>query len=127
MHWWYPWLSDLLGVVIGVQQTMLTVSEGEPALVCVNLTLGTLARDVVVKLTTMYGTAIGKILACSKWLQINFTLCQYLMSLLGISDTLCFPNTIMCPYSLQVVWMVLQIMKTLLCFLHLVLVCSSSV
>ncbi len=51
--WWYPWLPDPLGVVIGVQQTLLTVSEGEPALVCVNLTLGTLARDVVVKLSTM--------------------------------------------------------------------------
>ncbi len=53
---------------------MLTVSEGEPALVCVNLIQGTLARDVVVKLTTMNGTAIGKILARPKWVQINFAL-----------------------------------------------------
>ncbi len=30
--------------------------------VCVNLTQGTLARDVVVKLTTMNGTAIGNTL-----------------------------------------------------------------
>ncbi len=49
-------------MVIGVQKTMLTVSEGEPALVCVNLTQGTLARDVAVKLTTMNGAAMGKTL-----------------------------------------------------------------
>ncbi len=58
----YPWLPDILGVVIGVQQTMLTVSEGKPVLVCVNLTQGTLARDAVVKLTTMNGNAIGNTL-----------------------------------------------------------------
>ncbi len=58
---------------------MLTVSEGEPALVCVNLIQGTLARDVVVKLTTMSGTAIGKTLACSPFNDIvtnkQYTLC----------------------------------------------------
>ncbi len=59
-----PLGPDQLGIVIGVKQTMLTVSEGEPALVCVNLTQGTLARDVVVKLSTMSGT-IGKTLSCS--------------------------------------------------------------